>query len=750
MRLLFEEYPYTTSLLQDVVGNEVSLEYQNNGTQAKLKYVGYYFNNKINDSVFILPKVFIDGNERAFGRHDPEKIIEISTINNPLKDGDNDTLVFELSAWLYQAISHYFDRKQESDIGTDVQIQNVRPRGEYGSKTFIEIILSMLEFNKKHQNLFTYISLINSSGNNKVHWAKTISKVQPLFKDKKPYYLEFKNKSKVINFDEELIALFYSALNYLSESYHFKFQKVQGYTLRRPTEIASMIESGKGTRLLKKIRRNYYTDELVELWHLLLDFFERSEMAASGKAFAERLLVSNFNRVFEDMIDQLISDNRDEVPKELREQPDGKIVDHLYKDRSLIEEDRQIYYIGDSKYYKETTALPPNSIYKQFTYAKNVIQYNINLFNKKENDSSLRYRDPLTEGYDITPNFFIRGVVDFDDPKSQEMKIEKYISKDSEGNELLNRHFYNRLFDRDTLFLQSYNINFMFVIAAYVQNSNDVDTKKKLQTMFRQNFIEFIKEKFEFYILRPIDNNLKETVYRNFKKLIGKTYRPYESDVLIMALDNDVKYQKDNIELIIDIQKDFIIDYYELGTNPNDSIPSTKFKPLSIYREVASNPHSGNKSSTPKPINLKITLKTILLGVYKDQKHKDWILKNKKYNVRLGEREGAVKRIKQVTDAAYLVLYDEKNMNNYTVYKLTSKHYEWDAKKMEKTGYIIPKGSESNKYYIYNLSGITKELGNIDVKKIITRKRAEIKKDTGQYPAKGAPIYIFRSELLNV
>ena len=38
------------------------------------------------------------------------------------------------------------------------------------------------------------------------------------------------------------------------------------------------------------------------------------------------------------------------------------------------QDDKPVYYIGDSKYYKRNTEVGEESIYKQFTYAKNVIQ----------------------------------------------------------------------------------------------------------------------------------------------------------------------------------------------------------------------------------------------------------------------------------------------------------------------------------------------------------------------------------------
>ena len=62
--------------------------------------------------------------------------------------------------------------------------------------------------------------------------------------------------------------------------------------------------------------------------------------------------------------------------------------------------------------------LDEKSLYKQFTYAKNIIQLNINIFNKpggqrksdeQEIIKDVRYRDQLTAGYNLTPNFFVRG-----------------------------------------------------------------------------------------------------------------------------------------------------------------------------------------------------------------------------------------------------------------------------------------------------------------------------------------------------
>lgn len=744
MKLYFEEYPYPVDKLRVNLGDNVLLHPLQDGN-AKVQYVGYLFNSEINDTVFILPKVFISESKKAFDRYNPEEIIDLSPENNPLKSKADDEVVFELSAWLYQAISHFFERKQQSNIGSNVQILNVRPMGEKISKTIFEIILSLRNFQKKHKNLFTYISLVNSSGNNKVHWNKTISKVQPVFKDKKPFYLEFKNKNKVINFDEELVALFYSTLNYISQTYHFKAQIVDGYTLLKPSKIKSMIESGKGTRLLKRIRRNYFTDELVELWNLLYDFFSRAEMIGSGKSCQEKFMVSNFNLVFEDMIDQLISDNPDDLPTELKEQPDGKVVDHIYKNPSLIEEDKDIYFIGDSKYYKETTELGKNSIYKQFTYAKNVIQYNINVFNNDGDDKNCRYRDHLTEGYNITPNFYIRGKIDFTNPKSQEQNLDK----DSEF-ERHNEHFFNRLFDRDTLFLQTYNINFMYVIASYVRNSDNKALKKSIQAMFRRNFIDFIESKFEFSVLEPKYGDLTDAVERNFKLLNGKIYHPSDSNnLLILALD---KSDESNSQLLFRIDNDFYVYEYHLGINPKEVKKDAEYPywimPVPVAAESSEVTKNDDTESKRQEKYKKYKNPSVLFGIYKSEKHLEWIKKNKKYNVRFDKRVGAVKRTRQVTSAEYLVLYEFRNEKNYRVYKLGDKHYIWDAEKMRSTGYETADNDASNKYYIYDIVGETKELGDINVESVLAIPRKAIAEHiSNEDDIKGTPIYVYKHEL---
>lgn len=543
MILLFEEYHYPKQLLKEVLGGYAHLYTELKNGKAKVQYVGYFFSIEKGDSVFILPKVFIDEQHKAFGKYLPEDITSINAnadgvVKRLIEDGDHN-IIFELSVWIYRAITQFVSRNIDTDIVDDAVIQNPTDVNGERSQTMLDIILQLLDFHKKHRHLFTYVSIINASGNNKIHWAKTISKTQPIIKDRTPYYVEFRNKNKVVNLDEELVVLFYSTLEYLCDTYNFRVKSDVQYELLSSQKIRDLIETKRGTRLLKKIRRKYFTDEFVKLWRLLYTFFDMAENIKSHKYHEDRLLVKNFNVVFEDMIDYLIGSKTEGIPDELKNQADGKIVDHIYKAKSLID-DNDIYYVGDSKYYAAWNEVGANSIYKQFTYAKNIIQFNINLLHHwepqdKSKDKHLPYRDSLTEGYNITPNFFIRGVVD-----SQNISYDENIKEQSDMLRF-NKHFYNRLFDRDTLILKEYNINFLYVLSTYAIHIDSESRTHRLRTLFRNDLIESLDKTYTFYKVKQKVGgiSLEDLVRTHFYTFAGRMYKSPDDDTIWVALEKE-------------------------------------------------------------------------------------------------------------------------------------------------------------------------------------------------------------------
>jgi hypothetical protein len=219
----------------------------------------------------------------------------------------------------------------------------------------------------------------------------------------------------------------------------------------------------------------------------------------------------------------------------------------LFEYDSLIDRDETVFYIGDSKYYKTNNAVQENYIYKQFTYAKNVIQFNIDLLNEgKQINKNIRYRDDITEGYNITPNFFIQGVVtnifDFEDNKLT-LDVEKGVKH--------SYHFKERIFDRDSLFINHYSINFLFVLKAYTTKSSfELENyQTKIHQIFRKNFVSYLQNhsKFKFYQSEfETKDSARTFISKEFRNLTGRIYISKSNEKrLILAVNNSNTILKD-------------------------------------------------------------------------------------------------------------------------------------------------------------------------------------------------------------
>jgi SOS-response transcriptional repressor LexA len=550
MRILFEEYAYYKDDVKHLVPDRYMQNLKDN--KVSIQCVGYYYSSELDDSVFVLPKVFIKeiskNNDKAFGLFDPTAIINLGDKTNPLRNIDSIVFdskwpdyighIFNLSTWIYRAIEQYRERHPQESITNQVDVLNVESVNGDDSQTLINCVLDLIKFNKEHKNLFTFIAKLSAQGHHKVNWHKTISKCQPFIQDGEPIYMEMISKTNTINPDEELIVLFFSVLDYLHEVYHFPIIRNLNYKTY-PREIGKLVESGKGTRYLRKIRHKYFKDELVKLWNLLNDFFMREEDMKSKRVTQDYLLVKDFDRIFEDMIDSLISDDTKTIDRKMADQRDRKIVDHIYKYESLVRKD-DVYYIGDSKYYKEGSNPADEAIYKQFTYARNVIQRNMDLLepngNKIYRDN---YFDPITEGYNITPNFFIRGTVE-DEDYDFDFRLEQTL-KDGKPDVERMTHHKDRLFDRDTLLVLKYNISFLFVLSTYASNHADENLRRRIRNDFRKHVMAQLNKDYKFFKLRTKDGvNVKEAVDRHFRLLLGKVFSAFnENNALLMALEKE-------------------------------------------------------------------------------------------------------------------------------------------------------------------------------------------------------------------
>lgn len=531
MYILIEEYRYDNEDIKRVISS-LGLNFFNDLTgKVSLNYVGYYYEPKIDDCVFILPKVLLDSTkngepEKVFGKYNPEEIIDLS--HSPLKEHEK-RFISELAVWIYRVLVVYKEKNPFSSIVLQECLYKQKQSNNIESSTYLDSILALFKFKKENQN-FIFFNLRNiHSGFNKINWSKTITSTDPFIQNGCPIYLKPVNKKKQINFDEELLIIYYSILNYASKTYGFENKIDCNLELIEPIKFAHYLR-GFGKNRLLQIKYKYFSDKSLLLWNLCFRFFCCTSSKCYNENKDEYLLVKDFNIIFEDIIDELIGDKN--VPAKLKDQSDGKRVDHLYKDASLIlnnsQDDKPVYYIGDSKYYKRNTEVGEESIYKQFTYAKNVIQWNVDVFNNKELSEVSKLRDDLTEGYNITPNFFISAKL------NQSLDYQNSIQKsDKNKQEFHSVHFDNRLYDRDTLLVYYYDVNFLFIISLYARNNlvQKEHWKKDIHQLFRKEIQNMLLEKFDFYVAEPFVPEVKADnfILEHFKLLNGKIYRPYEN-----------------------------------------------------------------------------------------------------------------------------------------------------------------------------------------------------------------------------
>ena len=576
MILLIEGYKYKADDVKEVLEGLGLLE--NLNQEVIVNYVGYMYNPHIKDCVFILPKVLIDDNEKAFGHIDPTDLIHLDKAESLTEEERR--FIYEFAVWIYRALYVFKNSNPDNDIIYHKQMTKVGNHHRHMTNTFLEVLLALVDFNKKNQNFFMMVLRNLHSGNNKINWTKTISSSQAFVQDEEePIYLDPVNKKRKINFDEELLVIFFSILNYIRGRYGFPVQIQMGYELIQGEQFNRYL-NGYGQIRLRQIKYKYFSDKTLYLWELCYAFFERSHQIAITSELQEYLVAKNFNIVFEAIIDELVGDK--ELPDGLKDQPDGKIVDHLYSYKSLTttgDENKDVFYIGDSKYYKLGNEIGSESVYKQFTYARNVIQWNMNLFlDGKDNNWSKRvskYRDEVTEGYNIVPNFFISARMD------KELSYDDKIYETQKDNKFfIQRHFENRLFDRDTLLIYHYDVNFLYVVSLYAQNDDGAKQqwKDKVRALFRKEIQQKLQGDFKFYAMTAHPNvDATQYIEENFKEVLGKLYQPFPNkEFFSLALDSNEKYKEENDMLLEELKNHFYVEECKIGTDPTEILEGAK------------------------------------------------------------------------------------------------------------------------------------------------------------------------------
>ena len=767
MQIIFEEHQYEVAKVQKTLEGITTL--QDVEQKISVGYVGYYYNPTIEDCVFILPKVLLtDKNKQEVlanvkSKETGEDILPEDIITPDGQDKhlpkDYRKFLYEFAVWIYRSLCVYRKLNEKSKAIYYRQLPQEGKGRRRETNTYLDIVLSLIRFNRENQNFFLFTIKNLHSGLNKINWAKTISRSQALVQQNEVLYLNPVNKKRQVNYEEELFIIFFSILNYLNDAYGFRTPINCNYELIKGKQFEAY-RNGMGKTRLRQIRYKYFSDKTLQLWDLCFAFFDASHRIAVNTDQREYLLAKSFEHVFEAMIDELIGEKN--PPRGLKEQADGKRVDHMYTYYGLThgdDQDDEIYYIGDSKYYKSGHPLGRESVYKQYTYARNVIQWNIDLFMKgqhegwteeereaylqdKEEYGKIRLRDdqqdPLTEGYNVIPNFFISAFVDKERRYIASKNIEGHpfrkngeVVRDENGEIVPQTYtsfqFEDRLFDRDTLILSHYDVNFLYVLYLYARNKQNEKAAWRIEVreIFRREIRRVLQERFDFYALMSKGNVVagEQFIKDHYKELQGKLYRPYgDRNLYALALEKHEGTATQESGAYRLLSEFFEIKSVTLGENPKEPLKQQ------VERYQMEHPYVPVPENWLPDYHVERYLDDyFVVGLYHDQAHWDWITgKNDRgsliYNVRLDpNRQGSMpkSRIRRMRPK-FAILYEEGHEaeNKYHVFRIHD-FAEMTEERMRQALYPRePRGD----YFVFRFDEEV-SIGKFDIPRLIATKR---------------------------
>lgn len=819
MRILFEEHSYKPEDVKEVLKDLGVL--QDVEKNINISYVGYFYSEAVKDCVFILPKVLLTERKDESGKKidviadttpkdnkdgyiKPEDIIHPKGQKKYFRE-EYSKFIYEFAVWIFRALSVYRQKKTDRKAIYYKQVPQTGRGKRHQANTFLDILLSLIRFNKENQDFFMFTIRNMHSGMNKINWTKTIAKSDAFIQNGTPVYINPINKKRRINFDEELFVIFFSILRHINDKFGFRAPINFQYDLIDEKRFKQYLK-GYGQRRLRQIKYKYFSDRALVLWDLCYAFFDSAYKLAVNTDQKEYLLAKNFEIVFEAMIDELIGDGEDNIPRGLKKQDDGKQVDHMYRFDALIRDDEEktdekIYYIGDSKYYKRGHRLGRTSIYKQFTYARNVVQWNLDLFldekiatrdmdEEEKNDyaydtsdktgyKSIRLRKDnsefATEGYNVIPNFFISAFVY---PDRRYNAAENIVPHGEDGRNIhVSYQFENRLFDRDTLILSHYDVNFLYVIYLYARNQQGESNrwKKTVREKFRDEIRKVLEVKYDFYAMKAYyEDDAIDFMRTHFQELNGKIYTPYgNSKIYSLALthdDNpDSSVSKKNRDIYAQLEKYFAIVRLKKTTSTVGELKLGE-NPEPVLRPITEAERATRAASYTHPQWLtehhleRYPGHTLVVGYYRNEEHLRWILGNNNkgtliYNVRAHRAQNAKDEVRlgshtenwyNKQNTKFVILYTDgyEETGEYFVFHVKDHAYLKKEDVLE-TGYPTkdPNGQAESDYYLYRFDEEV-SVGKIDIVTLIKDLSAQALSSSEGYVLH-QPLFISAQDLIN-
>ena len=325
-----------------------------------------------------------------------------------------------------------------------------------------------------------------------------------------------------------------------------------------------------------------------------------------------------------------------------------------------------------------------------------------------------------------------------------------------EKTDFFSRQFENRLFDRDTLLIAHYDVNFLFVVSRYARNNaaQKQEWREKVREIFRTRVRAMLQKHFTFYAMTPKGTVDAEAFFReNFKDVIGRVYSPYgkrggfEFYSLALRQESEGDFEDENAAVLGLLRKGFKVEKCSLGQKPEEVV--------SGEARVLTSPVASSHLTFHWLENYLDA--SIVFGFCKGDDHLKWMMNrlgdkaSDMYNLRADRKRHGCVDVKnpKVQDARFLILYFEntESDNRYRVFRIrkgVNKTREW----LLSTGYKkhsdpAKEAKAVKKYYCYYLEEEV-SLGQLKVAQFLAADRLT----KGAKYIEGEPIFVTGKDVL--
>ena len=345
----------------------------------------------------------------------------------------------------------------------------------------------------------------------------------------------------------------------------------------------------------------------------------------------------------------------------------------------------------------------------------------------------------MTEGYDVIPNFFISAFV-YDDHKYNARENIRKHNKNDEHCTKVSYQFPDRLFDRDTLFLSQYDVNFLYVLYLYARNKSNekAQWKEHVRKIFRDEIRAVIQNEFKIYAMRArlgVDGALY--LQQHFYELNGRVFQPYgEERTTYFAYARPTKRMQETQAQYNELKKHFVIEECDMGKDPQEALKDD------INQELEK-PVESSQWLTIHYLERYLE-RGVLIGYYKDKKHLQWILGNNDkgslvYNVRLqvkGEepRDGAhTSYFYEKKNILFVILYSDnfEDTGEYIVFHVKDTASKVTEERMQETWYPF---DVKGPHFFFRFDEEV-SIGHLDINALITEMRQKHIDEFGAYVA---------------